>query len=694
MNSAAIFMKRYALDSAMAFFTTYGLVIIFLAAMIWALAHFGFLTASITNHMLGASFLILVISIMLSIVSTFKKRFSWKIGAALCTISLFGFTSASILTLLGGNQGLSFGAIPILGIMYFQLDGLSSFFMLLISVVSIPITVYSLQYIREYQKKGYSIGTYWIFLSSFLLSMLAVVAAQNALLFLVFWEGMALASFFLVTYENRDENVKEAGFIYLLMAQLGVAMIIVMFFILGGISGSLDFSSFTGVAFTPFIATAIFILGFLGFASKAGAVPFHVWLPKAHPQAPSSISALMSGVMLNIAIYGMIRMTFGFLGASVQLEWWGLLLIATGILSAVFGVLQALLQHNFKKMLAYSSIENMGIIFIGIGASLIFVYLGNLPFAALALFAALYQSMNHAFFKSLLFMGAGNVLQSTHETEINKMGGLIKLMPATAMLFFIASYSISAVPPLNGFVSEWIAFQSLIGGASLGSPVQLIFVGAAVALALVSILALAAFVKVFGIVFLGSARSPEAKTAKEAPITMLAGMALLAIMCIVSGIFPIIMLRVAAPALSSVGLTDTSLTYLEVNTLPMAEIFIAVGAGLLAIIIVFWVFKKLFKSKHVVHDTWGCGFYKTTPNMQYTATGFSMPLIRVFSGLINPANPKDLHADFFERYIYKPIYRMYFEISSRSGFLQTGKVSHYLLYVLIALAAVLVYATH
>jgi len=636
------------------------------------------------------AFAAFALAAIVSLVLSANARLARTFGASFCFIGSIAGTYAGISSLMGATPLLSLGIFPLIGNLYFELGALSGFFALIVSFVGAAVTLYSFKYMAEYEEKGYNAGKFWFLLSLFILSMLAVVAAKNALLFMVAWEAMTLSSFFLVTHESGDEKVQKAGFTYLFIAHVGAAMLTLMFLILAGVTGSLDFANFSNIP-QP-IASVVFLLALFGFGSKAGIVPLHVWLPHAHPQAPSGISALMSGVMLKVAIFGFVMVSFVFLGKSSPPMWWGLLAIILGAVSALLGVLYALIQHDLKRMLAYHSIENVGIIFIGIGASLLFVWAGSPAFAALALFAALYHSLNPALFKSLLFMGAGSVIQSAHTKDIEKLGGLVKLMPITAVMFFIASYAISAVPPLNGFASELLTFQALIAGANSGGFLPLIFGAVAVSLALTSALALAAFVKVFGIVFLGLPRSSEAGHAKEVSGLMLVSMGILAVACIATGIFAGQVANLISPAILSAGLADTSLVQVQANALPLLELFVALLACGALIALTVYIFRKLFHAKNETKDTWGCGFYGATPQMQYTASGFSMPVMRIFGSFANFHEGKAHQSDFFEESFYAPIANAYVELSSHSNFLQTGQLSAYLLYIMITLGCVLIYA--
>ena len=606
--------------------------------------------------------------------------------------------AAGVSALLGAPTGaINLAAIPYVGTLSLSIDPLSGFFVSFIAFVGMAVSIYSLSYTADYIRKGYSAARFGFLYNIFLLSMVLVVCAQNALLFLVLWEIMAISSFFLVTYEHKEESVQSAGFIYLLMAHVGAAALAVMFLALASQSGSFDFASFHLASYAPALASAIFMLALVGFGSKCGIIPLHIWLPLAHPQAPSNISALMSGVMLKTAIYGLVRVLFDFLGVSGGAElWWGLLILALGIVSSIFGVLYSLLEHDIKRLLAYHSIENIGIIFIGIGASVLFCWAHQPALAALALFAALYHTLNHALFKSLLFLGAGSMIHATGERDIDKMGGLAKYMPFTAVLFFLGAASIAAIPPLNGFASEMLTFQSLLSG--IGPGVQsfnftsLVLAVAVIALALTSALAVGAFVKAFGIPFLGSMRSKREEHPHEAPRTMLWGMALLAAGCVLAGIFPGPLAQACTGILSSLhfaGAGDAIVP--SANALPNAAVLLLILAGSA---LIFYLTGLAAKKRHNhVGETWGCGFPDGTPHMQYSAAGFAMPVTRALGAWLNPLESQSAYGPaLFDKYVYAPISGAFDYIAPHSAIFNTGRLNDYLMYLILTLAIVLAYA--
>jgi len=361
-----------------------------------------------------------------------------------------------------------------------------------------------------------------------------VVTAKNIFYFLIFWELMSITSYFLVVYEHEKPAARKAGLIYFVMTHIGTAFITAAFILLYVHSGSFHFDSFGANASPLNFAwkNAIFLCALIGFGTKAGIIPLHIWLPEAHPQAPSHVSALMSGVMIKTAIYGLLRFLFNFLGT--PFPWWGSLILVFAALSTLLGVLYALMEHDLKRLLAFHSIENIGIILLGIGMAVLFNAANQPVFASFALMAALYHTMNHAAFKGLLFLGAGAVISKAHTGNMEELGGLIKKMPWTAVCFLIGAVAISALPPLNGFVSEWLTFVSLLMGFKNGSAgISLLTPVLAGLLGFASALVATCFVKVFGITFLGTARSEHARQSSEVDLSMKLGMGMLAACCII-----------------------------------------------------------------------------------------------------------------------------------------------------------------
>ena len=436
---------------------------------------------------------------------------------------------------------LNEGQIPEFG---FFIDKLSAFFILVISISVFAVSIFSTGYVKEYFGKK-NIGYLCFLYNIFILSMILVICANNAIMFLIVWELMSVISFFLVVYEHEKIETRKAGFIYIVMTHIGTGFIIMSFLIFAGTSGSFSFETFraAGSTMTPFLKDIAFLFAFIGFGTKAGIVPFHIWLPYAHPAAPGNVSALMSGVMIKTAIFMLIRISFDFLGASQS--WWGYIVLTVGTISAILGILYAVVEPDMKRMLAFSSIENIGIILIGLGASMIFLASEKPILCAIAMIAALYHLLNHSVFKGLLFMGAGSILYSTHTKNIEKLGGLIKRMPVSAILILIGVLSISAMPPFSGFVSEWLTFQSLLLTFNLDSNFAIIMLSVSAAvLALTGALAAYCFLKFFGMVFLALPRSENAQHAKEVNIPMLAGMGFFALLSILLGILPAFVLPV------------------------------------------------------------------------------------------------------------------------------------------------------
>jgi hydrogenase-4 component B len=463
------------------------------------------------------------------------------------------------------------------------------------------------------------------------------------------------------------------------------------------------------------VRNVIFILALLGFGSKAGIVPLHVWLPKAHPAAPSHVSALMSGVMIKLGVYGLLRVTLDLLGGGPA--WWGGVVLGVGVVSALLGVLYALMEHDLKRLLAYHSVENIGIILIGIGAGLIFHSFGFMTLAALGLIGGLYHTLNHASFKGLLFLGAGSVLRSTGTRNMELMGGLIQRMPWTALFFLIGAAAISALPPLNGFVSEWLVFQSLLAGFNIPSPELAILMPVAVGmLALTSGLAAACFVKAFGISFLAIPRSARADDAQEAPFSMLLGMFLLALTCIGLGLAPVAVVPFLGRVIAGLGHLPQAVTpELTFNlSLQTPQAFGQVspalaGMGLLVILVLIPLGLRIFRANRSLSlgETWGCGRSGQTPRMEYTATAFAEPLRRVFAELYRPS--KELSISFhpnskyflesieykseitplFDRWFYDPLLKSIRFISHQVQRLQAGSLHLYLLYIAILLIILL-----
>ena len=598
------------------------------------------------------------------------------------------------------------------------LDPLGAFFLFLIGLGAIPAAIYGIGYTAEYDNHGKTLHLLGVMFNLFLLCMSLVTMAGNVLTFLLMWEGMSLTSYFLVITENNEESTLQAGMWYAGMTHAGLALLLAAFLLLSD-GGSGEFASLRtqAGALPAALRNVIFVLAFLGFGSKAGIVPLHVWLPKAHPAAPSHISALMSGVMIKLGIYGLLRVVFDLLGGGPT--WWGGMLLVFGVVSAVLGILYALMENDLKRLLAYSSVENIGIILIALGASLTFQSFEMSALAALALIAGLYHALNHTSFKGLLFLGAGSVLHAAHTRNMEKMGGLIQRMPWTAFFFLIGAVDISLNPPLNGFTSEWMIFQSLLGGFNIPQPDLAILMPVAVGmLALTSGLAAACFVKAFGISFLAIPRTPAADDAQEAPFSMLLGMAILALACIGLGVAPGIVVPILGKVISGVGPVLAAPPVFTIGfSLQSPAAFGMISPtlallGLLVIIALIPLGLRLFRAnrKWRKSDTWGCGRTGQTPRMEYTSTAFAEPLRRVFSELYRPTRELTIstHPDskyfvesieykseitpLFDRWFYEPLLKFIRLAAQQVRRLQAGSLHLYLFYIAILLVVLLLSA--
>jgi hydrogenase-4 component B len=559
-------------------------------------------------------------------------------------------------------------------------------------------------------------------LNAFLGGMTFLVCAGDALTFLLCWEGMTLASYVLVVSEDRDGENARAGLLYMVMAHGGTALLLVAFLSLTERAGSFDFVALRAAAADLDGGTraALFFLALVGFATKAGVVPLHVWLPRAHPAAPSHVSALMSGVMLKVAIYGMLRFAFDLLApadAPLPPSWgWTVLLLGTA--SAVLGVLYALQQHDLKRLLAFHSVENVGIILIGVGLAMVLwrrEEAGGV-LATVALTAALLHTVNHAAFKGLLFLGAGSVLCRTHERNMEELGGLARRMPWTAGLFLLGAVAISALPPGNGFVSEWLTFQALLGGAGrFHGPAGLAIVLAAAMLALTGGLAAACFVKAFGVTFLGRPRTAHAEHASEAPPSMIAAMVFLAALCVALGVVPGYLMRLLdAPTAGLLGGPAASAVVTARGPLVLATGLAPSGADataismtlvaalLLALAGLAWVLRRgLGHASQRLAPTWTCGM-SPSARFDYTATAFAKPLRLVFAALYRarravtretagtPYVLRRIHyagevVDLAETEIYHRVERGITALSRTLRARSTGRIHAYIAFVLAAL---------
>jgi hydrogenase-4 component B len=590
-----------------------------------------------------------------------------------------------------------------------KVDALAAFFIIVISIVTLFASLYGFGYVREYYKK-YSIGALGFFYNTFILGMLLVVTAANGLWFLVAWEIMSLASYFLVVYDRKNQQNVRAGYIYLVMTHVGAACILFAMLLLAHFTHSFEFDAIkASIGAVPVVVLGtVFGLTFVGLGIKAGIIPLHIWLPSAHPAAPSHVSALMSGVMIKVGVYMMIRLFLDILQPIPV--WWGVIVLIVGALSSVLGVLYALTQHDIKRLLAYHSIENIGIILLGVGSAMIFSSLGNTALMLLSLGAALFHTLNHAIFKSLLFLSAGSVVQATHTRNIEKYGGLLKYMPLTGLFFLVGSMAISALPPFNGFYSEWLTFQSLFSGLHDSGGTHWVFLFAAGSLAVTGGLALACFVKVFGATFLARPRSDEAKHAKESSLSMRIGMAGLALLCVAVGLGSSIvssqLMNIARNVTTegSVSLTSASTSYeLRVGEDTVVAPLL-VGALLAGVSVAVWLVVRYVvyhRQKVTIGETWDCGT-QLSGRMEITASGFAWSIVRMFHSVLRPTlsmrtEPGNsaraylpasrtvlMHTrDLYQIYLYQPAYTGLMSLSRWAKYIQNGNLNTYILYILI-----------
>lgn len=575
------------------------------------------------------------------------------------------------------------------------LDPLSAFFLIPMFLLSGLAAVYAVGYLAPWT--GRNPGRFWLFYNLLVASMALVLTARNGVLFLVAWETMTLASFFLVVFDDAEPGVGRAGWIYLVATHIGTAFLIALFVLLGRAGGSQNFAAFSAAAGS---AGGLFVLALVGFGTKAGVFPLHVWLPEAHPAAPSPVSAVMSGVMIKTGIYGILR-TLVLVGGVPG--WCGWLLVGIGAVSGLLGLLYALVQQDLKRLLAYSSVENIGIMTLGLGLGMLGLHYGSPTIAALGFAGGLLHVLNHAIFKGLLFMGAGAVVHATGTRDIEQLGGLLKRMPWTGAAFVAGAAAICGLPPFNGFASEFLiyvgSFRSILGpgGVALGGTV------AVVALALIGGLAVVCFARAFGIVFLGEPRGPAADAAQEVGATMRWPMGILAALCLAIGIFAGAVVRFMAPALAMLVGPDgaQAIAGASRGLLPVAL------AGLLLLLIVgvlVGVRRKLLpRQAGRETGTWGCGYAAPAARMQYTGTGFAQPLTHGARTLLRPrevqVSPQGIYpaaasfrsetSDAAQQRVFAPLFRRTVAGLGALRRLQQGRVQWYVLYIVVALLVVL-----
>ncbi len=591
---------------------------------------------------------------------------------------------------------------------HLRLDPLSGFFLILLGGASLGVSLFSAGYFKS--MAGGTLGLLCLEYHLFLAGMTLVLLADDAYMFMVAWETMALSSYFLVTTDHSIPEIRKAGFLYLLIAHVGAIAILLCF---GVMQGGKDIAGYTFDAMrhahlSAFWSSSVFLLALFGFGAKAGVLPLHVWLPEAHPAAPSPVSALMSGVMLKTAIYGILRVTFDLLGT--PLWWWGVLALGLGLLTAVFGVMFAAVQGDMKRLLAYSSIENIGLLLVGIGLTIIFHAFGKHALAALALTATLYHSLNHAMFKSLLFVGTGAILHATGERNMGRLGGLIRRMPWAAVLMLIGVLAIAGLPPLNGFVSEWLLLQAFLLSPGLPNTyINMLVPVAAAVIALAAALAAYVMVKFYGVIFLGQPREKVLEQAHDAGMWKRIGMGWLALGCIVLGLAPVFVVHqidLVSKSLIGSGLGNAAANWVFLAPVDIERASYSPLYFLLAVLAVMlltsMLVRRLYHGRLRRGAPWDCGFPAQNARMQDTAEGFGQPIRRIFEPFFKIEREVPSPFDTQPRYhgqsddrlwyiLYQPIRRLAEKLSSMSSLLQHGRIHLYLTYTFVTLVVLLVF---
>ncbi len=578
----------------------------------------------------------------------------------------------------------------------FKVDSLALFFLLPVFIISPLVLFYSFQYLGNKNKAVRSAVSYFLF-AILVCSMALVVLASNIITFALAWEIMSLSSFFLVVYDYEVQSNRRAGYLYFIFAQGGAMFLFAAFALVYSHTGLMDFAAFSQIA-EP-VKLLVFILAFIGFGSKAGLFPLHIWLPQAHPAAPSHISAIMSGVMIKMGIYGIFRV-YLLLEAPTPLI--GRMVLIAGMITGVLGVVYALANQDIKKLLAYSSVENIGIILIGLGIGMVGVSEQNQAMAFFGFAGALMHVFNHSIFKSLLFLGAGAVLHQAKTKDIDQLGGLIKRMPTTGKTFLVGSVAISGLPPFSGFIGEFLIYYGAFQGVSEHRIPFVLTVLAILSLAVIGGLATACFTKVFGLAFLGEPRTRQAAQATEAGAGMGLVMVVMAVACLVIGVLPEPFIRLAFAGLKDLSLINTfdfSPFFVIIRQVSQtATLFIALflGIGLLR--------KFLYLKKEIGSSgTWGCGFTQPTVRMQYTGTSYGdemvdffrpyVPIKRIYTGItaIFPGRTTwdiqvgDLAETYYQQWLAKPLLRLL----ERLHWIQHGNIQLYIAYIILALIVLL-----
>jgi hydrogenase-4 component B len=582
-----------------------------------------------------------------------------------------------------------------------ELDALTTFFLLAIGVVAVPAAVFAYEYMPGHAH-GRPLGPFFFFLNVFVAGMVLVVLARNGVLFLIAWEVMSLAAYFLITFEDEKPEVRDAGWNYLVATHLGTAFLLVLFVLLGGGSASLDFPDrpLAGAA-----ANVAFVMALVGFGTKAGFVPLHVWLPDAHPAAPSPVSAILSGVMIKTGIYGLLR-TFALLPHPPH--WWGVALVGIGVVTGLYGIVMANAQKDFKRLLAYSSVENVGVIALGLGAGLLGLSAGRPALAFLGFAGAILHTLNHAAIKTLLFLAAGTVLHCAGTGRIERLGGLMKRLPAVGLAFLVGVVAISALPPLNGFVGEFLIYLGVFQEAlTLPSLAAIPALAVVAGLALIGGLTVAGFTKLFGITFLGEPRTDEARDVHRPGPLLVAPVVALAAACVALAALaplyipllgPVVAVAARAPSADVGGvLADSAASWEMVVT--MGGVFLAVAGGLAL------ARYLMLRNREVTEaGTWGCGYLGPTPRMQYTGSSYSQPIVDLVGSALGATKEEPVITDYFptasptlttaapdtpKTRLFAPLYAGIVAALARLRWLHHGRLHIYVLYIAVTLLLLL-----
>jgi len=652
-------------------------------------------------------------SLLILLFSKFKKISAYLFLWSLVVACGLGFCSAlSVLSqgVLAWRPLMSFDFrahvhIP-LGEFYIGIDALSAVFLLLLFIVALAAGIYGYGYLRGYEGKR-NVGAHLALFHLLMIVLILVLVAKNAVLFLAAWELMTVISYFLITFYNDSEQVRKAGFIYLIVTHAGVFCLSLMFLIMGAQTGSLNFDQMSATQFPMGLAAVLFMLAVVGFGIKAGFIPFHIWLPHAHPAAPSYISALLSGVVIKIGIYGLMRVLV--IVKDFPLWCAGLLLIMAA-LSGVGGVLYALGQHEIKRLLAYHSIENIGIIALGLGIGMIGHAYHQDTVALLGYTGALLHTFNHAIFKGLLFLSSGSVIHATHTGDMEHMGGLLKRLPWTGHLFLIGSLSICGLPLFNGFISEWLVFRSLLEGVFRLDVFGIIFSSLGIiALSLIGGLAALCFAKAFGVIFLGNNRSMTEHHYDDGDMIMRGPMVLLAVICLWVGLFPATMVYCAIQGAQAITGQVVGLVLKEsiVDPLLLATRVLSFG---MIIFVALALLRKFLILAHPIHfsETWCCGYTKLSSRVQYTASSFAKPILKIFRSVlfykVEVLRPKGYFPldsklrsflkDASESLLFRPLFYVIKIFSRKLKWIQGGHTQIYILYILFLLVILLIWKLH